>query len=230
MPKTRPKSFSKFLSILFTGLLLSWGIFALSLFLVLAQTWLYPLFSKDRVNAAGLREEVIQENYRTLIAYNLSPGGGPLNFQGLSMSREGRIHFKEVKGIFQTILWTGAVALALAIFLGRRSLRKGGKPAFLLYACRISMAIPPVLGLFMAMNFDRAFVLFHQLLFDNDYWIFDPARDPIIHYLPESFFLSMGAVILGLWTLGIVLVRFVLYPRLKKGGETREPGGRRPAG
>lgn len=223
MQKTSPeKKVSQFLSSLFTGLALSWGLLALSLFLVLAQTWLYPLLSSDRMNAAGLRDEVIQENYRTLIAYNLSPGGGPLNFQGLSMSREGRIHFEEVKGIFRTILWTGAAALVIAIFLGKRILRKGGRPAFLLYACRISMAIPAVLGFFMAMNFDRAFVLFHRLLFDNDYWLFDPARDPIIHYLPESFFLYMAMAILGLWLFFVILLRFVLYPRLQQGNQARQ--------
>lgn len=215
MRKTAPR----FLSSLFVGLLLSWGLLALSLFLVLAQTWLYPHFSKDRINTAGLREEVIQENYRTLIAYNLNPKGEPLTFQGLGMSEKGRIHFAEVKDLFQAIIWTGGAALALAMIMGKRMLRVNQKPDFLLYACRISIGLPLAIGLMMAIDFDQVFVRFHQLFFHNDYWLFQPEIDPIINYLPESFFLLMALAILGLWLFSVLLLRFLLYPRLRKGGE-----------
>ncbi len=36
--------------------------------------------------------------------------------------------------------------------------------------------------------FDKAFVLFHQVFFDNDDWMFDYRTDPIISFLPETFF------------------------------------------
>ena len=38
-------------------------------------------------------------------------------------------------------------------------------------------------------NFDRFFVMFHGVFFNNDAWIFNPATDPIINVLPETFFL-----------------------------------------
>lgn len=40
----------------------------------------------------------------------------------------------------------------------------------------------------MLHNFDRFFVIFHQVLFHNQDWLFDPNTDPIINVLPTTFF------------------------------------------
>ena len=39
----------------------------------------------------------------------------------------------------------------------------------------------------IVINFEKSFVIFHKLLFSNDYWVFDPEKDPIILMLPEEF-------------------------------------------
>lgn len=44
----------------------------------------------------------------------------------------------------------------------------------------LAVALPAVLGLLVALNWDWAFVTFHHIAFDNDYWIFDPFTDPVI--------------------------------------------------
>ncbi|WP_445449547.1 TIGR01906 family membrane protein, partial [Enterococcus faecalis] len=54
---------------------------------------------------------------------------------------------------------------------------------------RIAVVVPIVIAFLMAVNFDRFFVLFHGVFFNNDAWIFNPATDPIINVLPETFFL-----------------------------------------
>jgi integral membrane protein (TIGR01906 family) len=45
-------------------------------------------------------------------------------------------------------------------------------------------------------NFSRAFVVFHEIAFSNDYWIFDPRIDPVIRILPEWFFMYAAFLIL----------------------------------
>ena len=53
----------------------------------------------------------------------------------------------------------------------------------------LTIVIPLILGFFAFIDFDRLFVMFHQLVFSNDYWLFNPHLDPIINILPENFFM-----------------------------------------
>lgn len=48
-------------------------------------------------------------------------------------------------------------------------------------------------ALYAAVDFDRAFRLFHHLLFRNDLWLLDPRTDLLIRICPESMFMHMGA-------------------------------------
>ena len=58
-----------------------------------------------------------------------------------------------------------------------------------------------LVGGLVAINWDRTFVLMHKILFRNDFWSFDAADDPVIHILPEPFFLHCGVLILILQVL-----------------------------
>ena len=80
------------------------------------------------------------------------------------------------------------------------------------------MALPAVVGAFVAVNWDSAFVLFHRIAFDNDYWLFDPATDPVITMLPDAFFLHCALLILG----GILLGSLVCAAAYKFYGQKEE--------
>ena len=67
------------------------------------------------------------------------------------------------------------------------------------------MALPAAMGVLVAVNWQKAFVLFHEIAFDNDFWIFDPAKDPVINMLPNAFFLHCALLILGGVVLGSVI-------------------------
>ena len=50
-----------------------------------------------------------------------------------------------------------------------------------------------------ALDFDRAFTIFHALFFPGkDNWIFDWRTDPIILFLPQAFFRNCALLILAL--------------------------------
>ena len=55
------------------------------------------------VESSGISEEDIRTNYDTLISYNSIFGQKELDFPTLAMSESGKIHFEEVKNIFQDI-------------------------------------------------------------------------------------------------------------------------------
>lgn len=55
-----------------------------------------------------------------------------------------------------------------------------------------------IAGVLAALDFDRAFTVFHSIFFPGkDNWLFDPATDPVILILPEAFFRSCAILILA---------------------------------
>lgn len=65
------------------------------------------------------------------------------------------------------------------------------------------------LGILVVRDFNTVFVKFHELFFDNDLWIFDPAEDFMIRMLPEGLFYDFVIRIGLIFTAGLVLF-FVL--------------------
>lgn len=163
---------------------------------------------------SGFSREVIVENYDELIRYNSVFGPKTLNFPSLPMSESGRIHFEEVKVVFNFFEITFFATLLLSaagIMLQSRKKNTG----YLLLAGILTVAIPAVLGALIALNWQRVFVLFHKIVFNNDYWIFDPITDPVIMMLPDAFFMHCAILIIALVILGSVLC-LLLYGILRK--------------
>ncbi len=163
---------------------------------------------------SGIPKDEIRENYDVLIDYNSMFTDEELEFPTLAMSETGKIHFEEVKVIFvlfQKMALVTAILGFLLIFAQKK--RRGGR--YLKYTGIITIVIPALLGTLIAMNWDKAFVLFHRIAFDNDYWIFDPETDPVITILPDAFFLHCALMIIGLVVAGSVFC-FVLYARFAR--------------
>lgn len=169
---------------------------------------------------SGIPKDEIRENYDALIHYNSMFTDEELEFPTLAMSETGKIHFEEVKVIFvlfqRMALVTAILGLAL-IFVQKK--RKDWR--YLKFAGVLTILIPAVLGTAVAVNWDKAFVTFHKIAFNNDYWIFDATTDPVIMILPDTFFLHCAAMILGMVVIGSVLclagyARFVRKARTNK--------------
>lgn len=70
-----------------------------------------------------------------------------------------------------------------------------------------------LLSFIMSRNFDRAFVVFHKIFFNNDLWILDPDKSRLINILPEGFFVDTAiriGVIAGILILAILVVAIIL--------------------
>ena len=145
---------------------------------------------------AGLSSESIRANYDALIDYNLLWHREALVFPTLPMSETARIHFEEVKKIFDVfqIIFAVSGVLSVWIFFHTRHRKK----KWLRLTGILGCILPVVLGVLVLIGWDRFFVAFHQLFFNNDYWLFDPATDPIILYLPDGYFLQCAVLILAI--------------------------------
>ncbi len=136
----------------------------------------------------GLSKEEIRANFQAMVDYNNLGGPETLEFPTFPMSEGGRIHFEEVRRVFHAMEY-GAILFGIVAFLGILTCEKKRLITCRLWSGVLTIALPAVCGIFAAAAWDRLFVLFHQLVFRNDYWIFDAATDPVITILPDGYFL-----------------------------------------
>ena len=155
----------------------------------------------------GLTREEIRTAFDRVLDYCL--GAGEFSTGVLRWSESGKAHFTDVRALFLLdlrVLAASAAALAATLlfarFTGRTPARPLGRgPAF--WAGAGLGGVFLTVGALAALDFDRAFVLFHALFFPGkDNWLFDPAADQIINILPQAFFRNCALLILALLALG----------------------------
>lgn len=150
----------------------------------------------------GLNEQVIREAYDDVLDYCT---GKTDTFSAglLPFSQSGESHFADVRGLFLLDLRVLAVSLgALVVLLLAARWRRlrpqrflGRGPGFW-GAAGLGGAFLIIGGL-AALDFDRAFVVFHTLFFPGkDNWIFDWRTDPVILILPQDFFRNCAILVL----------------------------------
>lgn len=163
----------------------------------------------DLTDWVGLPEGEIRRAYDEMMDY--CTGGDTFSTGVLPHSPEGASHFADVRGLFLLDLRLLAVSLGagVALFVLTRLLRRrcapilGRGPGFW-SGVGLGGGFALV-GLLAALDFNRAFVIFHQLFFPGkDNWLFDPATDPIILILPQEFFRNCALLILGLLLVGCI--------------------------
>lgn len=143
----------------------------------------------------NMTEDELKLNYDYLIDYNTSSSEDEFELPTLTSSPEGKIHFEEVRNIFQNVDKLFYITLIISL-IGIYINIKDRNLEFLKSVGNMLIAIPLILTLPIVFNFEGSFVIFHKLLFKNDYWIFDPNLDPVINMLPEQFFFHCGMLIL----------------------------------
>ncbi|MEL0820476.1 TIGR01906 family membrane protein [Clostridioides difficile] len=173
-------------------------------------------FDIDYLNISelsGLSKDDIKLNYDYLIDYNLNKNVSEFKLPTLKSSPQGKIHFEEVRNIFQNI--NKLAKLLLVVSLVGIILSVKNKNIKILKTTSITLIIMPLLlTVPILLNFEKSFIIFHKLLFRNDYWIFNPDLDPVINRLPEEFFFHSGMMILILILL-VSIVLFVMYKLCK---------------
>lgn len=171
-----------------TGLflfILSAAIAATILFIPLYQ---FTVWAHDLPAQLGMSYETIMENYYVLLRYLHFPWIRELNFPDFQSSAGGLFHFWEVKVLFY-INYGVLIVTAISSFFYLRALKRKKQLWKLVKPFFVATWVPVGLLVFLAISFDRMFVYFHLLLFNNDHWLFNPATDPIINALPQEFFM-----------------------------------------
>ena len=137
-------------------------------------------------------------------------------------------HMEDVRGLLLGAITLRRVCLAAAavcvlLMAALKADLKRTLPRMLCVGTGLFFLLAAGIGLLIASDFSRYFVVFHHIFFDNDLWILNPATDLLINIVPEPFFADT-ALRIGLTFGGAVLVFFAvcLYFSLRKpAGDSR---------
>ena len=123
-------------------------------------------------------------------------------------NEQDRFHMGEVKELFlgglkiRNIMLV-AVLLILILLAARKADMIKLLPRAYFVTLGITGVITVVLGGLFASDFDKYFRIFHEIFFDNDQWMFDPATDYMIRMLPEGLFFDFVIRIGWMFLLGV---------------------------
>ena len=167
----------------------------------------------------GLNEEVIRQAYDGVLDYCT---GKTETFSAglLPFSDSGESHFADVRNLFLLDLWVLGLSLAALVLLLLLARRQRLRPRRLLGRGPGFWGAAGLGGVFLligglaALDFDRAFVVFHALFFPGkDNWIFDWRTDPVILILPQDFFRNCAILALALvlvWCGVLIALDFII--------------------
>lgn len=150
--------------------------------------------------AVGLTAEQVKIAYNEMMDFCIGITD-TFSVGALRFSESGAAHFADVRKLFVLDLRVLAVAVLLLVAVKLLRCRKpvrllGHTPGFW-SAVGLGVTFAIVGGL-AALDFDRAFTVFHELFFPGKTnWMFSSRSDPVILILPEAFFCNCGILILS---------------------------------
>ena len=150
---------------------------------------------------SGYSEQEILDAYNEVLDYLTLPGR-EFGTGVMPYSEEGKAHFADCKGLFDLnaaiMLGSGLILLVLVAMRKKWGPYRLGKHSAYLWAAVLSVTAPIMIGALAALDFDRAFVVFHSIFFPGKTnWIFDWHADQIIRVLPQEFFRNCAILIGG---------------------------------
>lgn len=147
-------------------------------------------------------------------------------------NEQDRLHMDDVQGLFLGGLalrrWAFAVLAAALVFLAAACRKEMWRTLARSFQAVLGIlaALILFLGIAMARNFNAVFTKFHEIFFDNDLWIFDPAEDYMIRMLPEGLFFDMVIRIGGIFLAGLAVLLILSIVYTVRSGKAGSGGNR----
>lgn len=174
------------------------------------------------VERTGYDAAALTEAYDEVLDYLTIPGQ-PFGTGTLPYSAEGESHFADCRVLF--LLNTGVLLFSLSGLIILWIMRRKG--CFHLHHLRGKhpatwcgaglLTLFGLIGGLVALDFDAAFVVFHQLFFPGKTnWILNTRTDPFVDALPPAFFLNCGVLILVCIVLSCVALLIYGYRHQKR--------------
>ena len=175
--------------------------------------------------SSGFTANEIRAAYDEVLDYLTLPGK-TFGTGVMACSEAGEAHFVDCKVLFDLNAWVliaSAFSLIVLYFLRKKlGPYRLGRRSSAFYAGISAVVLPVVLGGLAALDFDRAFVVFHRIFFPGkDNWVFDYYTDEIIRVLPQEFFMHCAILIAAGVLLQAVVILVWEFSRKRRASEGR---------
>lgn len=170
----------------------------------------------DIPSYVGLSVSHIKQAYGEMLDYCMGLSN-TFSVGILPFSESGASHFADVRNLFILDLAVFAVS-GIALLILCLTVRKptglaGHTPGF--WSAVGLGASFLVMGGLVAMDFEKAFTVFHKIFFPGkDNWVFDIYDDPVINMLPAEFFANCALLIFAV--ILVSCIGLLIYDRKKK--------------
>ena len=172
---------------------LSFYIFSLCLIVKLTffSTFIYKislnLFSIP-LNSSFSKSQILSD-YNEVISYITNINNSFLNLKTFTLSDKASYHFYEVKQVFNSIDFF-FIFFSLLILIYILNLYKHKNLSIILNNISNFLLFSTLFLLtFCLFKFDLLFEFMHNIIFNNNYWLFNPEIDHIITIFPKEFFI-----------------------------------------
>lgn len=175
----------------------------------------YYVYSQENniTEYTGLNADKVEDMYSNLIDYIYKGDESLINkdFNEREVSHMVDVH--KLYNLNMTVTYiTSGILIASIIYLVvayKNNISLYRDLRFIRNAFLIILLAIIILAGIISLDFDQAFIKFHELFFNNDFWLLDPRTDVMIRMLPQDFFMNM-AIRIGKALLAHLVVLFVI--------------------
>lgn len=204
-------------------------------FLIISFSVSLPIYCRFfyymQIGPLGLTEitgkdtATIRQAYDEVLDYLTVPGA-EFGTGVFKHSEEGAAHFADCKVLFDlnaAVLLVSFATVLILLILHKKRILKLSRPFGMnanFISAAAALAAFVILGILVAVDFEVAFEVFHQVLFPGkDNWLFNSRKDAIIKILPEEFFMNCAILIIAALVficLGIITVQLAKLLRRQR--------------
>jgi integral membrane protein (TIGR01906 family) len=162
------------------------------------ETFFNREFSKLNVYSDFQNESLVNAKNQEIIGYIQ---GNVKNLDLQFFNQKEISHMQDVKNIFFRLKIISIIAILLVVIILGEMVWKNKliKNIFRILVAIVSgeILLGAILAAIIFLNFEKAFIIFHQLLFSNNNWLLDPTADNLIRMYPQDFFVDITLEIIA---------------------------------
>ncbi len=132
------------------------------------------------------------------------------------MTERGIFHLEDVLNIFNAgrrlLLFLTVTSIIGIVYLNKHAKQTLAKVFKNIFIAPILFFGFMIVSIYI-LKFDKVFVIFHEIFFDNDLWLLEWS-DPLLIILPKRFF-QVTAGIIGLLTMLQLTIIYIIGKRIK---------------
>ncbi len=130
--------------------------------------------------------------------------------QYILLSDDAISHMEDVKVLYTSLRILAVISFIVGVSVSIYLYKKDKKEFYFTFRSLPLMVayLIAFVGAYILIDFNRAFTIFHNILFTTDDWLLDP-NDILIILLPNNFWIVSGFIILGLFSISMAIIYYL---------------------